>query len=71
LVQRKSSWRSDAGTPSISAITEIVIGAETSRTKSPPSRSAAASITSRVIRSTFASSAFTARGVNCLLDTLR
>jgi hypothetical protein len=71
LVQRNSSPRSDAGTPSISAITAIVIGAEMSRTKSPSPRAAASSSTSRVMRSTFSRIPLTTRGVNCLLVTFR
>ena len=71
LVQRKSSGQSCSGTPSISAITAIVIGADTSCTKSISSRCAAASITSRVICRTFGSQPCTARGVKRLLATWR
>ena len=71
LVQRKSRSQSSRGTPSISAITAIVILAETSRTKSQCSSRPASSSTSRVMRSTCGASADTARGVNCLAETFR
>ncbi len=71
LVQRKSRPRSAAGTPSISAITPMVIGAETFWTKSHWLIWPASSSTSRVMRCTFSSRSFTVRGVNCLLATFR
>ena len=71
LVQRNRSGQSFSGTPSISAITAIVIGAETSCTKSMRSRCAAASMISRVMRRTFGSQPWTARGVKRLLATRR
>ena len=55
FVQRNSSSQSRRGTPSISAITAIVIRADTSRTKSPSVFSAASSSTSRVTRATLSS----------------
>jgi hypothetical protein len=71
LVQRNKRSQSRRGTPSISAITAMVIGAEMSRTKSPVSCCAAASMTSRVTRATFSSMPRTARGVNQALVTRR
>jgi hypothetical protein len=46
----KSSFQSSPGTPSISAMTAIVIGAATSCTKSQAPRSPASSRIRRVIR---------------------
>ena len=71
FVQRKSSSQSRRGTPSISAITAIVIRADTSCTKSPAVVSAAASSTSRVRRATLSSKPRIARGVNQPLASRR